>query len=172
MKTDFFIWFGICFLCYIIRTAFNILNYKKHPVAENRVVVISVFISMGVLWFSWFAMCFVDPIKMDIPTWLTYLGLVFFLLGVFLFIISHRKLKGFEGKDELVTTGIYSKIRNPMYVGFIIWLVGFPIFTHSFLTLTSSLIWVAFILYWKTLEEIELENKYKEYTEYKMKTWF
>jgi protein-S-isoprenylcysteine O-methyltransferase Ste14 len=168
----FFILFGTCFLCYTYRTVFNVLAYKKHPWAENKGIVTSVFIIMGILWFSWFNMCFTDLIKMNIPGWIRYLGFIFFLLGVFLFIFSHIKLRGFEEKGRLVTSGIYSKIRNPMYLGFIIWIIGFPVFTQSFITLLSSAIWISHIIYWKILEERGLEKKYKEYSEYKKRTWF
>ena len=172
METMFFIWFGICFVCYMIRTVFNVLNYKKSPLAENKKIVNSIFIVMGILWFSWFQMCFSDLIKMNIPDWIRYIGLLLFLIGVFLFIFSHIKLKGFEDKGELIKGGIYSKIRNPMYLGFIIWIIGFPIFMQSFITLASSAIWISHIMYWKILEEKELEKKYKEFREYKKKTWF
>ncbi|MCK4226398.1 isoprenylcysteine carboxylmethyltransferase family protein [candidate division WOR-3 bacterium] len=148
------------------------MNYKKNPLAESKKIVTSIFIIMFVLWFSWFQMCFLDPIKMNIPDWIRYIGLSLFLMGVFLFIFSHTKLKGFEDTGELITGGIYSKIRNPMYLGFIIWIVGFPIFTKSLITLVSSTIWISHIIYWKILEERELEEKYKEYREYKKKTWF
>jgi protein-S-isoprenylcysteine O-methyltransferase Ste14 len=156
----------------MLRTIFNVLKYKNSPLAENRKVVVSVFIVMGILWFTWFQMCFSDPIKINIPGWIRYIGLLLFLTGVFLFIFSHMKLGGFEDKGELITGGIYSKIRNPMYVGFIIWIIGFPVFTQSIATLASSAIWISHIVYWKTLEERELERKYKEYREYRKKTWF
>ena len=172
MKTAFFIWFGICFLCYMLRTAFNILKRKNSPLAGNRKVVTLIFIVMGILWFSWFQMCFSDPIRMDIPDWIRYIGLLLFLIGVFLFIFSHIKLRGFEDKGELITNGIYSKIRNPMYVGFIIWIIGFPAFMKSAVTLASSSIWISCIVYWKILEERDLEKKYKGYREYRKKTWF
>jgi len=55
---------------------------------------------MDILWFSWFQMCFSDPIKMDFSDWIRYIGLLLFLAGVFLFIFSHKKLKGFEGKEK------------------------------------------------------------------------
>jgi len=168
----YFIWFGICFISFTIRSVFNVLVYKKHPWAENRAIVTSVFIVMGILWFSWFSMCFNDLVKMSIPVWIRYLGLLFFIVGFFLFVFSHRKMSGFKDKGGLVTGGIYSRIRNPMYLGFIIWLIGFPLFTRSFITLASSPIWISFIFYWKILEEKELEKKYKEYKEYKKRTWF
>ena len=168
----FSIWFGICFVCYIIRTIFNVLKYKKSPLAENKRIVTSICIVMGILWFSWFQMCFIDPIKLNIPPFLRYSGLLLFIMGVSLFILSHTKLGGFEDKGELIKGCIYSKIRNPMYLGFIIWIIGFPIFTKSLITLASSAIWISHIIYWKVLEEKELEEKYKKYREYKKKTWF
>ena len=54
METMFSIWLGICFVCYMVRTVFNVLNYKKSPIAENKKIVNSVFIVMGILWFPWF----------------------------------------------------------------------------------------------------------------------
>ena len=168
----FFIWFSVCFTCYTLRTVFNVLSYKKSPLAENKMLLTFVYIIMAILWFSWFQMCFADLIRMNIPGWLRYLGLSFFIIGIFLIISSHMKLKGFEDRGRLVTSGIYSKIRNPMYIGFILWIIGFPVFTRSLLSLASSVIWIPNIVFWKMLEEKELEKKYEEYREYKKKTWF
>jgi len=172
MGKIYFIWFGICFVCYIIRTIFNVLKYKKSPLAENKRIVTSIFIAMGILWFSWFQMCFSDPIKINIHGWIRYIGLILFIIGVSLFILSNTKLGGFEDKDGLITSGIYSRIRNPMYLGFIIWIIGFPLFTRSLITLATSIIWIPQIIYWKILEERGLEEKYKEFKVYKKRTWF
>lgn len=172
MGTAFFIWSGICIACYIVRTAFNVLNYKNHPLAGNRAVVNVIYVVMGALWFSWFQMCFTDPMRMNLPGWIRYTGLVLFVAGIALFLISHLKMKGVEDRGMLVTGGIYGKIRNPMYLGFIIWIIGFPTFTRSLITLASAAVWSAFILYWKVLEEKALESKYEGYAEYKRRTWF
>jgi len=164
--------FGICFICYMLRTAFNILKYKGNPLAENKGIVISIYIIMAILWFSWAQISFLDPVKMNIPDWIKYIGLLTFSTGIFLFIFSHIRLGGFRDDGELITNGIYSKIRNPMYLGFIIWIIGFPVFMESLIALASSPIWVSHIIYWKILEERELEKKYEHYREYKKKTWF
>jgi len=71
-----------------------------------------------------------------------------------------------------VTDGIYSKLRHPMYYGFILWILGLPIFMNSPFTLASSVIWIPQLLYWGKSEERELEEKYEEYRDYKKKTWF
>jgi protein-S-isoprenylcysteine O-methyltransferase Ste14 len=113
-----------------------------------------------------------DPVMLTIPLWLRYIGLALFVVGVLLFFLSHTRMGGFEDKGGLVTQGIYARIRNPMYLGFILWIIGFPIFMQSLVTLASAVIWIAHILYWKLLEEKELEKKYEQYSEYKKKTWF
>ena len=59
-----------------------------------------------------------------------------------------------------------------MYLGFILWVIGFPIFMEGLATLASGVLWTAFFMYWKILEEKELEEKYEEYKEYKKITWF
>ena len=164
--------FAVCFVCFILRTAFNILKYKKSKRAHNKAVYGAILLIMFVLWFSWGWMVFTDPVKIDIPEWLRYLGLALFVIGVSLFILSHIKLKGFEGNKSLVRDGIYSRVRNPMYSGFILWVFGFPLFMQAFASLASGVIWSAFFIYWKALEEKELEEKYAEYRDYKKRTWF
>ena len=95
-----------------------------------------------------------------------------FVAGVSFFVMAHGRMRGFEEKGRLTTTGVYAKIRNPMYLGFIIWVIGFPLFLESMLTLASAVFWTAHFLYWKNLEEKELELKFSEYRDYKKRTWF
>ena len=59
-----------------------------------------------------------------------------------------------------------------MYLGFIIWIIGFPIFTNAAFTLAAAIIWIPQILYWRSSEERQLVRKYKDYQEYKKRTWF
>ena len=87
----FFTWFGICFVCYVIRTVFNVLKFQKNPLAMNKIIVNLIFFVMGILWFSWFQMCFSDPSKMNIPGWVRYIGFLLFLIGV-LFLLVIREI--------------------------------------------------------------------------------
>lgn len=172
METIFLISFATCFVCFMLRTGFNILKYRKNKWAENKNIFRGILVVMFILWFSWGWMSFSDPVTVHLPALVRYIGLALFIIGVSFFILSHIKLKGFKGEGQLVTGGIYSKIRNPMYLGFILWVIGFPIFMQAFAALTSGIIWTACFLYWKKLEEKELEEKYDEYKEYKKGTWF
>ncbi len=128
-------------------------------------------IVMFLLWFAWFYMTFRDPYQMALPSWARYTGLAFFIVGALLYILSHVKTRGHE-PGELITAGIYSKIRHPMYIGFIIWIIGFPVYMNAGFTLASAVIWIPQFLYWRRSEEKQLEKKYKEYPEYKKRTWF
>jgi len=167
----FYIAFGVCFICFAIRTSYHVLANRGSRLAENRKFITMLFVTMFFLWLSWFWMSFTDPYEMALPLWARYTGLAFFIIGVCLFIFSHRTIKG-EASDKLIASGIYSKIRHPMYLGFIIWVIGFPIFTNATFTLASAIIWIPHILYWRISEERQLERKYKDYQEYKKKTWF
>ena len=116
-------------------------------------------------------MSFCDPIRMDIPGWVTYAGLILFTIGVVFAVLSHIKIKEFES-GKLIRKGIYSKVRHPMYLGFILWFIGFPLLMKAFITLISSVLWIPQILYWMICEEKEMEEKYGNYADYKKETWF
>jgi len=169
----FYIFFGICFICFAIRTSHHVLKNRGSELAENRKVIKILFVVMFFLWFGWHGMVFNDPYEMNLTSWLRYIGLAIFIIGISLFIIPHLKIKGVENQDRgLITGGIYSKLRHPMYFGFMLWIIGFSIFMDSLFTIASSVIWIPQFLYWGISEEKELEKKYEEYGEYKRKTWF
>ena len=167
----FYIFFGVCFICFLTRSSYSILADTGNKLAENNKFLRLLFFVMFFLWFSWFGMSFNDPYEMNLPLWARYSGLAIFIVGFSLFAIPHLKIKGIDS-DRLVTSGIYSKIRHPMYSGFIIWIIGLPIFLNAAFTLASAVIWIPQILYWRSSEERQLERKYKDYQEYKKKTWF
>ena len=167
----FYIFFGVCFICYSIRTSYYVLANRGSKLAESKIFITILFIVMFILWFAWFYISFTDPFRMNLPSWARYIGLAFFIIGVSLFILSHMKIMR-QKTDALITTGIFSKIRHPMYFGFIIWIIGFPIFMNAGFTLASAILWVPQILYWRKSEEKQLANKYKDYEDYKKQAWF
>ena len=168
----FWIWFVICFACFAIRTLYNYVNHRGCKISSKKPMITTIYIVMGVLWFSWFQMNFIDPVKISLPLWLRMLGLLFFIIGVSFFLFAHAGMRRLRNEGQLVTSGIYSKIRNPMYLGFILWVVGFPVFLQSILTLTSAFLWIPYFLIWKILEERDLQRRISGYHEYRSRTWF
>ena len=167
----FYLFFGLCFTCFMLRTSYAVLENRGSKLAHNKKVIRLLLVVMFFLWFSWFGMSFHDQYEMNFPLWARYIGLAIFIIGFSVFAISHFHIKGVES-EKLIQRGIYSKIRHPMYSGFIIWIIGLPIFMNSLFTLASALIWIPQILYWRITEERQMEKKYKDYQEYKKKTWF
>jgi len=170
MELIFYSFFGVCFICHLFRTSYHVLENRKSKFVKSKKFYLAISISMFFLWFSWFAMSFNDPIKMNLSL-LKYFGLLLFIVGVVFVVLSHIKIKGYD-TEKLYTNGIYSKIRHPMYLGFILWIIGLPIFLQGFITLLSAVIWIPQIMYWKSSEEKDLEKKFKNYKEYEKKTWF
>jgi protein-S-isoprenylcysteine O-methyltransferase Ste14 len=128
---------------------------------------------MAVLWISWFLLCSVDVYRVSVPEAVRYFGLLLAIVGVIIFIAALLTIKTLENYDgDLITKGIYSKIRHPMYLGFILWSIGFPVFYGAIFPFILSFLFIANILFWRYLEEIELEKRFPDYREYKKKTFF
>lgn len=123
-------------------------------------------------WSAWVFMSFSDPVRFNFASWQKYFGVAVFAVGLVIFGLSEITKEGVAEKGFLVTKGLYSKIRHPMYFGQMLMAFGFPLFAQGLVTLCLSVIWIAQILYWKALEERELLAKYPEYEEYKKRTWF
>ena len=104
-------------------------------------------------------------------------GAVIFIPSFILFVMSRIQLgKAFSVQAKattLVTTGIYSRIRNPIYffgalmfAGVIVW-AGRPVFFLIFLVILPMQVIRA-----RKEEQVLTEKFGDEYLEYKRKTWF
>jgi len=105
-------------------------------------------------------------------------GLIIFLLTLvnwlYFFINAiniHRKAAFSVSRiDKLVKSGVYSKVRHPIYSADIMLAFGI-FFLYLTLNVLISVIWLTFILIiWMNLEEKSLISKFgNEYKEYKKK---
>jgi protein-S-isoprenylcysteine O-methyltransferase Ste14 len=128
---------------------------------------------MGALWASWFMMCETDPVRLVLPAWLRFSGLTVFIIGIILFILTLVKMRTLDNySGELIQDGLFSITRHPMYAGFIFWIIGYPVFQQAQTSLLTSIIWILNVLFWRKIEEKELERSYSNYAEYKQKTFF
>jgi protein-S-isoprenylcysteine O-methyltransferase Ste14 len=101
------------------------------------------------------------------------MGLGVLLLGLAIAVTALIQLRGVENIDHLVTTGMFSKLRHPMYLGFILWIAGWIIFTGAGASLLVGAVAVGCILFWRHLEEEKLLSDYgEEYERYRKGTWF
>jgi protein-S-isoprenylcysteine O-methyltransferase Ste14 len=172
IKEPFYLLLIICIVTHVIRTIYEILKHTKSLI-PNQFSFIIMFINMVLLWVSWFLLCKNDIYKTDLPFVALCLGIIISGLGLIAFLTALFTIKTLESYDgDLLTSGIYSKIRHPMYLGFIFWLIGFPLIFGSVFSMILSLFLICNILFWRFLEEKELLERFPTYQEYKKKTIF
>lgn len=168
----FITWIIICFCTHLIRSIYEVLKHKKVLKPDNITFVI-VFVNMLLLWGSWFAACLTDIHKIELHSIVHYAGISLVGIGILIFLISLSTIKTLESYEgDLITKGIYSLIRHPMYLGFIFWLIGLPVFFGSVWSMLISLVFIINVLFWRYLEEKELLQRFPQYREYRKKTWF
>ena len=168
----FFVLTGICIFAHIVRTIYEILKHRKRVVPGNFSFII-VFADMIVLWITWFLLCSQDAFRIELPILVRYAGLVLVVMGVLLFLVALSTIKTLETySGDLITHGIYSRIRHPMYLAFILWLTGMPVFYGACFSMLLAMLFIANVLFWRHLEELELVSRFSGYNAYRTRTFF
>lgn len=88
------------------------------------------------------------------------LSSIVMLFGMLLIIFGWRRIH--RAKNQLVTTGIYSYIRHPQYLGFLLLTLGMNI---QWITIPTLLLWPALVILYYRLakkEDKEMEEKFGE----------
>jgi protein-S-isoprenylcysteine O-methyltransferase Ste14 len=115
-------------------------------------------------------------LPIEFPNFLVWVGYFLILIGLGLafiavtqFMKARTTVNPHGSVSEIVTSGVYAFSRNPIYLGFVCLLIGFPFIFGSYWGLIISPL---FIIFMNALviqhEEAYLEKKFGEtYTSYK-----
>jgi protein-S-isoprenylcysteine O-methyltransferase Ste14 len=162
---------ALCLTSYSLRLAEHVLSYSRGRAVINfhLILVVTFFGYFG--WGYWSA---ADPVKIDVPSSIAIpVGAALAAAGLGLFLYSELKKHGVGSGDQMVTNGIYARIRHPMYIGLILLHIGFPLTNRSFIALASTALWAAMIAVWTHFEELNLIRRFgRDYLEYRKRTWF
>ena len=113
--------------------------------------------------------------KIPIPTPISLiLGIIILVIVVITRVLGQREIgtsPALKNKKELITTGIYRVIRNPLYTSNGLLAVAFAVIFKSLYGFLFSIVYFFLWLPLIYLEEKDLKLKYgKEYEEYMAKT--
>jgi protein-S-isoprenylcysteine O-methyltransferase Ste14 len=173
MNTSYFVGLGMCLLGLAIRTGYELLKKAGKANTESPLVFAVVFVAMCLMLVSWPIMCSSDPKRLVLSGTLHSIGLGAWIIGLGLALGALIQLRGVENIDHLITTGLFSKFRHPMYLGFIFWIIGWVIYFGAIVSLVVGLIGIGNIVFWQRLEEEKLGESYGEvYQKYRQGTWF
>jgi protein-S-isoprenylcysteine O-methyltransferase Ste14 len=164
---------GLCLAGLAVRTGYELLKKDGRLDPRNRAIFALVFVAMSCLLASWPVMCPIDPMRLAAPGCLHWIGLGVVAAGLALAVGGVVQLRGLENIDHLVATGLYSRLRHPMYTGFIMWILGWVLAYGAMVSLAVGIVCVANILYWRRLEERALRSQHgRAYPAYCQRTWF
>jgi protein-S-isoprenylcysteine O-methyltransferase Ste14 len=119
----------------------------------------------------------VKKLRFELFEFIQFILLPFIVAGIAIILISlfqlNKNLSPFPSpkeNSELITTGLFSKIRHPIYSGILLLAFSFALYQYSgFKILISFFLLILF--YFKTgYEEKQLCLKFPEYQHYKMNT--
>lgn len=159
--------------CLAIRGIYELLKQSRTIDPENRLIFAGILAVMIILWMSWFSLPPSDPVPVGLPETVRWAGLLVFVTGTALAVGALVQLRGVENIDRLVTTGLFSRTRHPMYLGFICWLLGWSIAHDAGASVLLGLVGIANVLWWRHLEEKRLERQFGErYLQYRRATWW
>lgn len=139
-----------------------LMDPGKRAVVEWVFLVFSVIIGYvtGFLWVPFYSVLMVP------------VGMVIFLVGIIVHYMAHREHKQSHVSsylvEKIVTSGIYSKVRHPGYLGVILMYVGFAvIFGASFIVYIVAIFFIVLLVLTAMEEEkVLLERFGEEYKEY------
>jgi len=152
------VWALVCVVSYIIRTIPKVLEDGKTFYLRH---LASMTVVEAIMWISWIILSLVPQAIMPLPLLIATLSGPFLLLiGITMFFEAKKELRGFRDPGKLVTTGIYGKVRHPMYLGWMLILLGFPLLFRALLAFIVSIFLSAILVLWAYFEERELELKY------------
>jgi len=173
MTTEFLLPAILFLLCLAIRSVYELFKEAGKVDLESKPLFVAIFASMCILWASWFSLCPLDPLPVALPSPLRWLGLALFIIGMVLAVGALIQLRGVENIQHLVTTGLFRKLRHPMYLGFILWIVGWSVYHGAMLSLAIGTAGIANTLWWRHIEDVRLEKQFvSAYRQYRAATWF
>ncbi len=167
----------------VIRAPIN-KERKKEKMTEQRVssqekiLLILLLTGMFIVPLIYSASNWLDFANYTLPTWAGWLGVVLIILALIIFWRAHADLKTnwspsleIREKHELITHGIYSHIRHPMYASQWLWVIAQPLLLQNWLAgwLDLLVFMLFYVLRVRAEEKLMIDNFGDQYRDYMKK---
>ena len=141
------------------RDVYEVLR-SRGRVGESGPVGWAMVVAMCLFFSGWFALGPHDPMDLDLPPPVRWTGLGLFVAGCLFAASAVVTLRAVHDTRELVTSGPFRWFRHPMYVGFVLWFVGWPLWWSAPVCAGFSAAAIISVLGWARVEDWDLERRF------------
>jgi len=150
----------------------------SRPLKERLSMVISS-LGLGYIPAVWIFTDFLDQFDFSPDVWRMVIGTIVLLISLYLFRLTHKALGkmwshslDLREDHKLVTTGIYEKVRHPMYTAFWVWAIGAALLLPNWIAALSGIIGFGTLFFLRVGQEEEMmrEEFGSEYDAYEQRT--
>jgi protein-S-isoprenylcysteine O-methyltransferase Ste14 len=150
---------------------------EQHVTRQEKTLLGLLFLGMFLVPIIYAATNWLDFANYTLPLWAGWLGVLLLAGAIFVFWRAHADLGlnwspslEIREKHELITRGIYSMIRHPMYASQWLWVIAQPLLLQNWIAgFLNLLLFIPFyFLRVKAEEQLMLEkfgNQYQDYME-------
>lgn len=151
---------------------------EQRITSQERTLLGLLFLGMFLVPLIYAATSWLDFANYRLPTWAGWLGVLLLIGALLVFWRAHADLGvnwspslEIREKHELVTRGIYSVIRHPMYASQWLWVIAQPLLLQNWIAgLLNLLVFIPFyFLRVKTEEQMMMETFGDQYRVYREK---
>jgi methanethiol S-methyltransferase len=136
------------------------MNMSRAPSPRSRLLIMWTFLVVTGLFtisYSWdYGLVLSSSIYVNL------IALIILFIGISIRIVALIEIRNAFRIDKLVTSGIYSKTRNPTYLGFIFIIIGISIASLAILSFIWVILSIVTFYYVAKKEEKDLEETFGE----------
>jgi len=136
-----------------------------------------VYLLVQFFFFALFFIAWEDNFGIELPQWLAHICLVFVGLGIFVIVLgilnlsdSLSPISSKEKHAALISYGIYKYVRHPIYLGILIAMIAFAIYSVSVIKLVIAFALIVVLYLKSSYEEKLLIKDFSDYKDYKDST--
>lgn len=167
----------------VVRKRFTARDRKKEFVSLKKStgdIVLLLFDGIGmILPLVYVLSGILDFADYDLPNWLGWLGAFLFASAIYVLYRSHADLGKYwspilaiQKGHKLITTGIYSYVRHPMYAAHLLWAVAQILMLHNWIAGYSFIVVMVphYFLRVDSEEQMLIDRFGQQYEAYKKRT--